>query len=261
MDNLEPGDGLVAEGALIVKNSPPFADLSILRLLRQTFRLTWSWKYWLFVIGFVFGMIDEQLGLYLYKTFGRQGESWSELKWTMMPSSFINPLIAAFIYTLLLRNQGGFSSIWTGIGVALRLWLPLIGLEFLTGCLIILGLLFVILPGIVVSARLSLANVMLVAERRGLRETVAESWKLTQGHTLKLLGFFLSLVLLVLALIAAASFAYGALYEAFPDMPEIYLDAFFTATTAIPFLMFNVAAFVVYDALGEGRNWAGDLNT
>ncbi len=77
------------------------------------------------------------------------------------------------------------------------LW-PYIGASILTGLAVLGGLILLIIPGIIVAIRLSMARFEVI-EGAGIKESLHKSWELTRGHTWKLALFFGALVLLNIA--------------------------------------------------------------
>jgi uncharacterized membrane protein len=75
------------------------------------------------------------------------------------------------------------------------LWLTIISAFFTT-----LGLILLIIPGLIVMARISMASYVLLDRHGNMTayEAVKESWSLTKGHTLKILLYFLCIFGLVL---------------------------------------------------------------
>jgi hypothetical protein len=69
-----------------------------------------------------------------------------------------------------------------------RRLLPAIGVQLLVSLTIALGLMVLILPGIYLYLRLSLAMPVLIAEDAGVLEAIAGSWRRTTGQAWRLLG-------------------------------------------------------------------------
>lgn len=66
--------------------------------------------------------------------------------------------------------------------------LPMLGLMILTLILVSLGFLLLIIPGIIILARISLAPAVLVTENTGVIAAISRSFALTKGHTTEMLG-------------------------------------------------------------------------
>lgn len=72
--------------------------------------------------------------------------------------------------------------------------LPFLGLGILTGIAIVFGFILFIIPGLILMARWSIASATLVAEGRGITDSMGESWEKTRGSELPII---VSIVLLV----------------------------------------------------------------
>lgn len=81
-----------------------------------------------------------------------------------------------------------------------RFW-AYIGQSLLAGLGFIVGLVFLIVPGLVLLARWSAAPGLLIGEQQGAIEALRESWELTRGHTGTLIG---AILILIFAFILAA---------------------------------------------------------
>ncbi|MDP5280903.1 glycerophosphoryl diester phosphodiesterase membrane domain-containing protein [Sphingomonas sp. DG1-23] len=66
-----------------------------------------------------------------------------------------------------------------------------IGVSILTNIGIILGTLLLVIPGIVLAIRWSIAAPILLAEERGAAESLSESWARTKGHAFPILIAYL----------------------------------------------------------------------
>lgn len=82
-----------------------------------------------------------------------------------------------------------------------RFW-AYIGQSILAGLGVILGLLLLIVPGLILAARWSLAAPLLIGEQKPAIEALKESWELTRGHTGTLIAAIIVLGLIAIAAIA-----------------------------------------------------------
>jgi hypothetical protein len=64
----------------------------------------------------------------------------------------------------------------------------LVGSQILTGILVFIGFLLLIVPGMILLARLSLTPFVIYDERLGAIAAMKRSWSLTKGHTVEMLG-------------------------------------------------------------------------
>jgi uncharacterized membrane protein len=81
------------------------------------------------------------------------------------------------------------------LNVGLRRFLPLIGLAFVAGFLVVLGLILLIIPGLILYTMWFVGVPACVVERRGPWTSLRRSRELTKGYRWKLFG--LALLLLV----------------------------------------------------------------
>lgn len=105
-----------------------------------------------------------------------------------------------------------------------RHYAAVLGSAFLTGLAVVIGLVFLIIPGIWIGLRLSTTPFMVVDRGLGAVDAIKASWSLTRGHALRILGFFLlaipvmflGLLALVVGVIPAGMWvgvAFASLYE------------------------------------------------
>jgi hypothetical protein len=80
-----------------------------------------------------------------------------------------------------------------GDGYAGRRFLALLGLSILSSLGIVVGLVFLILPGIYLAVRWSIAVPVLIGEGAGVTEALGGSWQRTQRHALPILLVFLAI--------------------------------------------------------------------
>ena len=62
--------------------------------------------------------------------------------------------------------------------------------SWLVGAAIGIGFLLLIIPGIILFARMAFYGFLIIDEKHGPLSSIEESWLLTKGHTWKLIGFF-----------------------------------------------------------------------
>jgi hypothetical protein len=83
--------------------------------------------------------------------------------------------------------------------------LPFVGLSIISSLGIMLGMLAIILPGLFVMARWSIAQPLLVVRGTGMMASLSESWERTKGNEFQIIVAVLALALLPVALIIGAS--------------------------------------------------------
>ena len=95
--------------------------------------------------------------------------------------------------------DGGQVRFGEAAGAVLERLVPLLGVGILWTIVTVLGLLFFVLPGIYLGARLVLAFPACVLDGQGTFESLSTSWEVGQGNVAKLVGIFLVLLVVVFA--------------------------------------------------------------
>ncbi len=116
-------------------------------------------------------------------------------------ASPINALLTIIWYLLLIPLIGGTSlavasasareehiTTKQAIKAALSKALPFIGLVILAGLMVAVGMILLIIPGLILLARLSLASVILFEENVGPIQAIKRSFALTKGHFFEMWG-------------------------------------------------------------------------
>ncbi|WP_161390382.1 glycerophosphoryl diester phosphodiesterase membrane domain-containing protein [Croceibacterium xixiisoli] len=85
-----------------------------------------------------------------------------------------------------------------------RRFLPFLGLSIVVGVGVILGMILLIVPGVYLAVRWSLAQPRLVGRGDGVFDAIKASWKLTDGYAMRIFLCILALglVVVVIAIIA-----------------------------------------------------------
>jgi uncharacterized membrane protein len=89
-------------------------------------------------------------------------------------------------------------SLAESLKVGLRRFLPLMGLAFLVALLMVIGLIFLIIPGLFLYTIWFVSVAACVVERTGAWASMRRSRELTKGHRWKVFGIVLLLILLSL---------------------------------------------------------------
>jgi hypothetical protein len=82
-------------------------------------------------------------------------------------------------------------------------FLPFVGLSILSSLAVMLGMIALIIPGLILIARWSIAQPLLVAQGTGVMASLGESWARTRGNEFSILAAVLALALLPIAVIIA----------------------------------------------------------
>ena len=88
-------------------------------------------------------------------------------------------------------------------------FLPYFGLSILQSLGVVAGFILIIIPGLFLLARWSVAQPLLVARGRGIREALGESWERTSGNDLQILTVILVLIVPLIAISALSALMLG----------------------------------------------------
>lgn len=105
-----------------------------------------------------------------------------------------------FLVQTMLRNAGLLSD----LGGSPRL-LGFFGLGILIGLAEGLGFILFIIPGLILMARWSIATVMFIAERKGITESMGDSWEKTRGSEMAIILSVIVLMILFVGVSVVAS--------------------------------------------------------
>jgi hypothetical protein len=105
---------------------------------------------------------------------------------------------------------------------------------------VMLGLIVFLLPGLIVMARWSIAQPLLVARGDGPMQALGESWELTKGNEFQILVALLALLILPIAIIITCS----AFFEK-TDLVGIGVGQLATSATSVLAMAMNVALYAL----------------
>lgn len=105
---------------------------------------------------------------------------------------------------------------------------------------VMLGLIVFLLPGLIVMARWSIAQPLLVARGDGPMQALGESWELTKGNEFQILVALLALLILPFAIIITCS----AFFEK-TDLVGIAVGQLATSATSVLAMAMNVALYAL----------------
>ncbi|MBV7257764.1 glycerophosphoryl diester phosphodiesterase membrane domain-containing protein [Pacificimonas sp. WHA3] len=108
--------------------------------------------------------------------------------------------IVAVMGTLAITIKSLSPEVPTGMAIrrAGKLFPAAFILALLSGIATIIGIFALIVPGLIIAARLWLVIPVLIEERGRTIDIMKRSWAMTDGHTLKILGLFAMLMIVVL---------------------------------------------------------------
>jgi len=117
-------------------------------------------------------------------------------------------------------------------------FLPYIGLSVLAMLGVTAGLIVIILPGLFIMARWSIAQPLLVGGGRGVMAALGESWEKTKDREFQILGAWLALILLPVIVLIGARSLFGQ--EA---LAGIIISQLASSTMSVVILAWNVAIY------------------
>lgn len=89
----------------------------------------------------------------------------------------------------------------------------IIGVSYLSGIAIVLGLLLFVIPGLILLVRWSIAVPIVLSERQGVIGALQESWHRTEGHFWPILGLLLVVYVPMLAFLVAVAAVMGSAHS------------------------------------------------
>jgi hypothetical protein len=102
----------------------------------------------------------------------------------------------AITYGVFQQMRGGDTSIAACLKVGVAVLLPVLGVAFLQGCAVIAGIIFLVIPGIILAIMYSVSVPAAVEERPGVLEALRRSASLTEGYRWPIFGVFFLITLL-----------------------------------------------------------------
>lgn len=152
------------------------------------------------------GMLFLMAGLWVVLVIGRHGfqQGWNPMLFVLQLGLGIAlvPLrygMMSYGLAILRGRRPEPTEILAGYG---RPW-HILGVTLLLGILVCIGALLLVVPGIILGLGLVFAPLITLDRRAGIMDSLRASWSLTQGARCRLLGFFLLLGLLTVALVLA----------------------------------------------------------
>jgi len=117
-------------------------------------------------------------------------------------------------------------------------FLPYIGLSLLYTLGVMAGFIVIILPGLFIMARWSIAQPLLVGGGRGVMAALGESWERTKDREFQILGAWLALIVLPVIVLIGARALFGQ--EA---LTGIIVSQLASSTLSVVSLAWNVAIY------------------
>lgn len=156
-------------------------------------------------LAFVVGAVPALVVTFLTVQLGvasvnfMQGMSFRAMLAFFLVSVLISLVISAIVQAALTRatvsaSEGRKATFGESLGTGLRVFLPLIVLAIVSGIAVAVGMVFLLVPGIILALMWAVAVPALVIERRGVFGSLARSHELTKGAKWKILGVVLIVI-------------------------------------------------------------------
>jgi hypothetical protein len=165
----------------------------------------------LFGIAFLFGAVTSvERRWYKQHMLGFARDEYTVLGSlaVMLAVLLINLVIQAFVQGCLVRatlayTRGERATFAESAGASIAVLLPLVALAIVIGVSVIVGLMFILVPGVILYVIWSVASPALVAERMGVFGALGRSRFLTKGARWKVFGIEFILVIAYYIFLAA----------------------------------------------------------
>ena len=155
--------------------------------------------------------------------------------------SFYTSATLAFLFA---AERGEEPSIRGALREALPIWPRVFWVRFVSGLLVLAGLIAFVLPGLVLAVRLAAVDSVVVREHHGPWDAIKRSWEVTRGRAWRLCG---GLVLILLLWALAALFT-GALQGLVPGLDAWLPSALLACPLDVLFQLFTIVVFLHYRA-------------
>jgi hypothetical protein len=123
---------------------------------------------------------------------------------------------AALVFGSMSNLEGRPASVTDCLAAAQKHWLRLLGLDFLVGLGVVIGMILLIVPGVLVALRWSVSVPALVLEGRGIQESMGRSAALTQNRrwSIFLIGLiFLGAMIVLQMALTIVGLPFGSLRD------------------------------------------------
>jgi hypothetical protein len=181
--------------------------------------------------------------------------------------------LVSFLTSLLLQGtltrasiddlSGKPVSIGSALSAGIALLLPLFGLGLLVGLGIVGGLILLIVPGVYLALRWSVASPVLVAERTGITAAMGRSAVLTENHRWAIFGLFVVLLIFIMVVSLVIGILVGGGLSAFAgaglqgEAPPILFVIIMTGVQSIISMIATVGVAAVYFELRQIKEGVG----
>lgn len=197
--------------------------------------------------------IEIFAAIYEYHFLGAE-PTMQELLMLRIPSIIAAPIysiaVVFYIASIIDNKPLPLSSLWQ---LGIRYWLMYFIMSFMIGMMAGVGLLLFILPGLFLLAKFAFAQFELLLHGHSPPQALQRSWQRTTGHTATVLGGYVVLATLFIAVYLGLGTLLGLLYPDYSSLLEqksavpIVFSMVLTVIFAVLECLFTIFAFRVYD--------------
>lgn len=212
-------------------------------LLGETFRLLGG-HLDLFTLIVLTVWLPGNLLTNYFEFFGSQGQlPGRALRVGLVIEAIFGPLVASATITTLARIKQGYPvSYWLAMQEGLAAWWRLFVVRFITGLIVLAGLVALVIPGLILLVRYALVDSVAVLEGGNAADARRRSTELTQGQRWD--------ILLAGTLLIASFIVFGVLLalplDAVPGSNHFVVIVLRDCVLALGQTVFTIALFVFY---------------
>jgi len=148
-------------------------------------------------------------------------------------AKFVATIVTAYVLLDVMLGKTGLRS-----RDKADVFLAYCGLSILYTLGVMLGFIALIIPGILIMARWSISQPMVVAQGDGVMKALGQSWELTRGHEFSILLAMLALLVVPMAIIITCSAVFDP-----ADLVGMAVSQFTSAVTSVISLAMGVALY------------------
>lgn len=143
--------------------------------------------------------------------------------------SFLGGMVlqAAVTHTAIVYLNGGKASLGDSLNVGTKNLLAIIGISFLMGFGIVLGLILLIVPGVIMAIAWSVAVPVRVMEKRDVTECLSRSAELTRGSRWPIFGLYFIYLAGAVIVAVVGGVAFGAVGAVMGDPDAVFASVVF----------------------------------
>jgi uncharacterized membrane protein len=149
-----------------------------------------------FVILTMIASIPNYIAIFTIRPTGRVDNAYAAANAVLVLLDVVTKSLAsgAVMYGVVQELRGRSFSVGQSIQVALRRFLPMVGIAICSALAVVLGMVLLIVPGFILACMFYVSMPVCVAEQTGVFASMSRSSALTKGYRWQVFGTFLLLV-------------------------------------------------------------------